>query len=248
MAVVPRVSPGAAAAPAPAPARPPAPTAELPRLADESTDDDIRTVMRTPEQMIQDEESHDAPRTVLLRDDDPLKPSLPLPAAGSPAAPPAQWADGPAPAPTMALPVHFEPASPGFPGGAGHEEPRAPEPVLAAFAGTQKIPPDLLVRGPQFTASQQLSQSVSTSGPGFPAPAQPGPQAGPFGVPPHTGAPLAGQQVLVLGAAPMPMPMPMQEASIEPVRSSKKGLVFAAVIALLVAAGLTFAFLKLKGL
>jgi hypothetical protein len=48
----------------------------------------------------------------------------------------------------------------------------------------------------------------------------------------------------VLGAAPPPT----QEMAFEHGRSSKKGLVFAAIVALLIAAGLTFAFLKLKGL
>jgi hypothetical protein len=222
--------------------------APLPQIEDhDSGDDDIRTMMRTPEQMIQEEESHDAPRTMLLRDDDPWPPGAPPPAAGQPPPPAAgnggQWpsgAGGPMPAPTMALPAHYEPASPGYPGGASPDgAPRAPappappapsEPMVSGPQGTQKIPSG-------FAISPPLNQSP---------PAPPAPDLGfqpqmPYG-PGAAGAPDMAPPP-GMGMVPVNQQMTYPDGE-----SSKKGLVAAALIALLIAAAATFAFLKLKGL
>jgi hypothetical protein len=57
-------------------------------------------------------------------------------------------------------------------------------------------------------------------------------------------SPVGAGSPRVMGSAP-PTDQPL---SYDGGRSSKKGLVFAALIALIIAAGATFAFLKLKGL
>ena len=213
----------------------------------DSGDDDIRTMMRTPEQMIQEEESHDAPRTMLLRDDDPWPGAppaagqAPFPAAGAPAG--GGWG-GPMPAPTMALPAHYEPASPGYAGSGPRDlgpppSPGPPDPYLGGL-GTQKIPPGVMVSPPV------------NQGPGVPVPPPPGHAGGAPGpeqgfqpqMPYGPGAPDG-----LLPPPGMGMPNPHQQITYpDQGQSSKKGLVAAALIALLIAAAATFAFLKLKGL
>lgn len=231
---------GPLGAPAPMPVAPAPQAQPIPQIDDDdSEDEDIRTVMRSPEQMIHEEESHDAPRTVLLADDEPWKNAKPLPAAGNPAPMPGR-AD-PAPAPTMALPVHYEPAAPDFAHAASSSQAGGmpaipqPDPIFQGAQGTQKIPPGVLLAsginvGPAFPGAAQppLNQSIGNFTP-------------------------ANQQVLtgltpqrVLGAAPPPDQQLAPDSRLT--RASKKGLVLAALIALLIAAAATFAFLKIKGL
>jgi hypothetical protein len=290
--------------PGPAPRPPVAPQAfggaPVPQIDDDdSEDENIRTMMRTPEQMIHDEESHDAPRTMLLAEEAPWKQGPPSPAAGQhPEARGPAWRDGPAPQPTVALPAHFEPGLPSFgSGGAGSPgEPSRPDGFLAGGQGTQKIPPlDSLLgqslggsspQGPAFAPAPQAPQGGQGGGypqapgqpgggypgqpggfpqtPGQPGggyPGQPGGlpqtpgQPGGFpqgpgqtgGYPPAPGADLRASGITpqpVLGAAPPPNAL----VPASPPQSGKKGLFMAALIALLIAAGVTFAFLKLKGL
>ena len=218
----------------------PAPT---PVIEDhDSGDDDIRTMMRTPEQMIQEEESHDAPRTMLLRDDDPWPGAAPAPAAGG------AWPGGmggPMPAPTMALPAHYEPSSPGY-GGSGPRElaplpsPGPPEPFLGGL-GTQKIPPGMVPAPPP-------NQGMGVAPPAPPAPpASPTSSAEPGFQPQMPYGP--GTPDGLVPPPGMGMPNPHQQITYpDQGQSSKKGLVAAALIALLIAAAATFAFLKLKGL
>jgi hypothetical protein len=248
---------GAAAAPAPAFGGRPAPVAPPPAIIDDdSSEDNARTMMRTPEQM--DEDSVDSsPRTVLLRDGQspPWQPQAPLPAAGQPAAPPGipSWGDaavrgGPAPAATMALPSYYEPAAP-YP---GH-----PAPDLRGLEGTQKIPPGLGYdpRAPSAAVTTLPLDMPPIAGlAGGPQHAyQPAPNGGPagftMGAPSPNPRPEGSMGLQTAGSAPYPpssQPLPVLVP--EPAKSSRTGLVVAAAIALLLAAVATFAFLKLKGL
>jgi hypothetical protein len=223
---------GAAAhAGAPAAARVPAPAAGPPRPAfgsiprpqqapppiadDDSEEDDARTMMRTPEQMSAETEpsAHDGRQ----------QQGAPMPAAERPAA----W-DAPVSAGTMALPLGFQPASPGFAG-------PPPETLLGAH-GTQKIPPQGIfipgAAGGMFGATPQpLAAGTGTE---------------PF----HDGAasgPIPGAPPEPMGMAPVD-PQPLMKPEGPQPRSSKKGLVLAALIALLLAAAVTFALLKIKGI
>ena len=241
-----------AARPAPAPqAAPAARPARPAHVSDEPTDDDddIRTIMRTPEQMAAESAAAGAGdmagRTMMLEPNQdpwqvPIGQGGPAPAAGRPAG----WLDGPVPMATMALPSSFEPASPGYADRPDRPERRAPaagQPAegLAGAHGTQKIPPG-------FFDAVQGHDRASAPNPsvGFAAPQA---QGGPFGAAPQ---PLAGSAPPgVMGAAPQQLPPWAVGAPLQPqTGTSKKALVLAALIALIVAAAATFALLKLRGI
>jgi hypothetical protein len=249
--------PGAPAPAAPAPVfggRPAPPAVSAPAFGgrgapppvvnnddDDEEDDNVRTVMRSADQIL-NEDSHDV-RTMLLQEAPDLSagapapgPSMARPAAGAPAPPaPRPWpeATGPAPAATMALPAMYDAPSPGY-------GPMGPPP------GPPPAPP-----GFPLPAHGAHDGRASGPGPGMPAPlAPPGdlralegpPQGGAPGGQPPAGDPYAGgpQQNLLLAAAPPPGP-------IQPARSGSRGLlIVAAIIALLIAAGLTFLVLRLR--
>ncbi len=225
---------GAAAAPAPAFGGRPAPAPPPTIVDDDSGEDNARTMMRTPEQM-DDDGADSSPRTVLLRDG---QPQGPLPAAGQPAAPGLpSWGDaavrgGPAPAATMALPSYFEPAVPGY-------APPVAAPDLRGLDGTQRIPPGL---GYDPRAQSAAVATLPLDMP--PIAGLAGPQQA-YAPAPNGG--LVGPQAAGSALYP-PSPQPSPVLVPQPARSTRKGLVFAAAIALLLAAVATFAFLKLKGL
>jgi hypothetical protein len=246
-------------APAPFGGRPaPAPSI----VDDDSEEDDVRTTMRTPEQRMNEDSADDAPRTILLREGQerwraPVQ--NPLPAAGQPAPPPgpsaASWGDGgPSPAATLALPSYFEPASPGYapPGqrpqlsGPGAHPLGAPYPY--GPQGSQQVPPgfgyDPRPQNPAL-ATLPLDMPPMNVG-GAPRGPYPGGVQQPYGTasaghdggrPPKPPGPAGHDR--------FPVPAPARGAG---GKSSKNGLILAAVIALFLAAAATFAFLKLKGL
>jgi Protein kinase domain len=216
------------------PAQPAAPQ-PLPQVNnDDSVDDDIRTVMRTPEQMIQEEESHNAPRTQLVAEGVAWNPTHAAAVAvrdGAPAPAPEPVRNDPAPAPTVALPAFFEPSNPAFAGPVAS----AGEPALSGALGTQKIPPSAVAAAVNPAAAAPapfpaLSASVPGAFPASPGGLQPVGAAGP---------------PAVLGAVPAPL-VATPAAAAPP--AGKKGLALAAIVALIIAAGVTYAFLRLKGL
>ncbi len=218
---------------------------------DDEEDDNIRTVMRSTEQILA-EDSHDV-RTMLLpegADTGALLASVARPAAGAPAPAPAPapaaasplgatqaWADprGPVPAATMALPVMYDAPSPGYGPPPG---PPAPPPPGA--------PPGLPPNPPGFPVP------TPPNGPAMGMPAQPGIGLGGL-APPGDLSALEGGPVPGLAPAPPPgmppdalAPAPAPGA-IQPTRSSNRGLlVVAAIVALLIAAGVTFLLLRLR--
>jgi hypothetical protein len=249
------------ASPGPGPAfggRPAAPVAPAPAFAghaapppvvndDDEEEDDVRTVMRSSEQ-IADEDSHDV-RTMLLQEQPDLaalEAAALRPAAGAPAAAPAHrpWPDlaGPVPAATMALPAMYDTPSAGYGPTPGHDgRPAGPPP------GPPGPPPGPPPAPPGFPLP------VHDGGPGAPGPG-PGmhtPQGGVGGL-----AAPGDLSALEGGYAPQPAP-PMgappnlaqgpPPAPLEPARSGSRGLlVVAAIVALLIAAGLTFLVLRLR--
>jgi hypothetical protein len=229
-----------AVVPAPPPAQP---------VVDDLGEDDVRTVMRIPERGMHDDSLDTAPRTILLHEVN--VPPAPLPAAGQPAAPPglgaASWGrgalGGASPNATLALPSYFEPASPGYAPPAQRPQPPAPvaahptgEPYLAPPAGTQKIPP-----GPGYVDVRPRTQNPALATLSLDTP------------PMALGSPYPGgvQRPYGAGSTPGPTAPPFNPQAFpapEPGKSSKKGLILAAVIALVIAAVATFALLELRGL
>jgi hypothetical protein len=190
----------------------------------------------------------------------------PAPAPPKPAGPPgnpAPWAEGPSPQPTMSLPKNFEPTPPGFQAqpaaalGASSANNRGPAPTLALSIDQVGMLGGLAAPGDLSSLEAPLPQqpqnnpmgppgAMTTSG-GNPMMGPPGGMMGPPGGMTTSGGmmgpnPMMGPPgAMMTGQQPMPMTAP------EP-RSSKKGLIIAALVALVLAAGATFAFLKFKGL
>jgi hypothetical protein len=250
--------PGAAPPPPPGPApafggRPAPPAVSVPAFGgraapppvvnnddDDEEDDNVRTVMRSADQIFA-EDSHDV-RTMLLQEQPDVNGAVPphggmRPAAGAPAPPPQRpWPDagGPAPAATMALPAMFDAPSPGY------GPPPAPPP------GPPPAPPGFPMPG------------RGGPGPGMPAPqggiglgglAAPGDLRALEG-PPHGGhapQPVAGGPPVDGSQPGFPLAMAPPPAPLQPAQSGGRGmLIVAAIIALLIAAGLTFLLLRLR--
>lgn len=215
--------------PRPQAPQPPAPV--LPQIADEDSED-MRTVMRTSDQ-IGDEEpllhpnGHSPARPLgghAQAGGPPYAPWTPhqaAPAELAPGASPvAHWGQVRATAATLALPV----------------EEGYPEPYLSGPQGTQKIPPGFMMGPAPGPSAAQF------------APAQAGPPQPAYGggFPP---------QPMALQPAPAPGPsalaLPSAGAGSLGATGKTSGLpklLLLAVLAVLVAAAATFAFLKLKGL
>jgi hypothetical protein len=234
--------PPAASAPAPASA-----ARHLPKLIEEeSSDDNVRTVMRDPEQL-QAQAPSQGPLGAAASLKQPATAEQTKPFA-TPFAPPLDdddnapaatlflSSDDNAPAPTMALPEAFgdKPAS------------------RAAVQGTQKIPPGMVplapspqpapqpVPQPTVPLSSYLQEQAQIAMRSHDQLRAPAPPAQPMGY--------AAPAQPVGYAAPAPAPM-MPPPSSQPAESGPgKGKLFlAAFVALVVAAGVTFALLKLKG-
>jgi len=227
------------------------PAAPMPAPAshdDDDDDDDVRTRMRSP--AIDDEDSSDV-RTK-MRDPGmwpPIigagRPAPPMPAAG--AAPPSVERSSPMDGAPPGVGGWGTPEDPGpvktvaFPGvfDLGPEPPPEPErigPALNLFAapkGPQLGPRSAMESGsygrPNLDAFPPQGNPMSAAQPAMPAQA-PG---GPYGVPPAQ-----------MAAYPVPPGMPPMNASSD--NPGRRGLIIAAVLALLVAAALTFIFLRYR--
>ncbi len=195
----------------------------LHKIADDDSED-LRTLMRTPEQMAADE--------ALLHHNGrpPAAPAAPAPAPRRAFAdhPVGHWGNAPASAATLALPPD------GF-----------PEPYLEGPQGTQKIPAGFMLGSLPLAVEpplQPLQPSIGDMAPrgdlrALEASAPSPPQASAAGW-----ASPAGMTTPSLAG---PQAAPGKPTS---TTSSKTGLLVAAVIALLIAAAATFAFLVRKGL
>jgi Protein kinase domain len=211
---------------------------------DDDEDDNIRTVMRSTEQILA-EDSHDV-RTMLLQEQP--EPGAPSPAAMRPAAGAPPPAREPAPAPTMALPVMYDAPSPGY-GPPGHDggPPAGPgrDGGYAHSPGPPPAPPGFPMPmhngGPPAGLGMPAPQGGFGPGPGYGGLAPPGDLSA------LEGGPAQGMaQPLQAGPPPNLMPAP-PPAAMEPARSGSRGLlIVAAIVALLIAAGLTFLVLRMR--
>lgn len=250
-----RPAAGRAADPAPAPApssgrmpppRMPPPVAAMPTPPahdDDDDDDDVRTRMRSS--AIDDEDSSDL-RTKMREPGawSPMlgaaRPAAPTPAAGAPPAlidhplgPAPGWGpqDDAAPARTVAFPGGFDEGAPPAP---PPEEPERAGPGLNLFAAPKgpQLGPIGGGRAPMESGSYGRPQLDGFSPPAAPPSAA---QA------PAPAAPMMGMQQ-------GPASAPMAPAFAQPQKSSSRAMIIVAVLALLVAAALTFVVLRYRGL
>jgi hypothetical protein len=233
--------PGPASAPqpvfgAPRPAPPaPAPPPQQPDLGDDDEEDDnARTMMRNPEQYLAALDAVKAATGPAFPQPAPAAFPQPAPAAAQPWGPPG-GNDGPAPAPTMALPAYDGP-----PPALGNHgtQPMAAVSLeqIQAAAGTGTVPIPAAI-------AEQLAAVRAQQG-AF------GPAAPPPGGPVFGGMAAPGD-LSALEAPPPPQPAPLVPAdpaamlaAAPPKSGGKAGLIIAAVIALLIAAAVTFVILR----